>query len=682
MVFDVVVRRRWEADVHPTFIKRRRTRQRVLGDLTVHLGRLLKDALWVGVVAVGDVKDGHWEGSLPEGFFKKKKTPLHGARIEDYALIGDCETAALVSRDGSIDWLCWPTFSSGACFAALLGTAENGFWRIRPVEDVVEVRRQYRPRTMIVETTFVTKSGEVCLTDFMPPRGKHSDVVRIVRGVRGKVKMHMDMVLRFDYGLTVPWVTKHEQEVRAIAGSDMVVLRSQCGREGKGGKAAELIGEDMKTVSDFVLREGDTMCFTLTYANSFEAVPEPIVAEDALRDTHDYWCEWSDRSVYKGQYADAVQRSLMTLKAMTYRPTGGIVAAVTAGLPEEIGGERNWDYRYCWLRDTSFTLLVLIRAGYTEEAVAWRLWLLRAIAGSPGQVQSLYGIHGERRLVEWEADWLAGYENSKPVRIGNAASEQFQLDVYGEVAVALARTPAASDDLRTPATELEAALIDHLCKVWPEPDEGIWETRGGAQHFVYSKVMAWVAMDRAVKRHERFDGVGDVKRWRKNRDLLHKEICAKGFNRKLNSFTQSYGSKTLDASCLRLALVGFLPPDDPRIVGTIEAIQKSLMKDGLVQRYDPGKTSDGLKGGEGTFLACSFWMVTCLWLIGRKEEASEMFYRLLALRNDVGLLSEEYDPREKRMLGNFPQALSHIALVHAAFTLSGQWTPEPYAVGK
>ena len=613
------------------------------------------------------------------GFFSKKKLPLHGARIEDYALIGDCETAALVSRDGSIDWLCWPNFSSAACFAALLGTAENGFWRIRPVEDVVEVRRRYRPGTMIVETTFVTKQGEVCLTDFMPPRGKHSDVVRMVQGVSGRVKMHMDMVLRFDYGLTVPWVTKHGEELHAVAGPDLAVLRSQC----ISGKPAELKGEDMKTVSDFVLRGsekggGDKVCFTLTYGNSFEAVPDPISAEDALKDTHDYWCEWSDRATYKGQYAEAVQRSLMTLKAMTYRPTGGVVAAVTAGLPERIGGERNWDYRFCWLRDTSFTLLVLMRAGYTEEAVAWRVWLLRAIAGSPGQIQSLYGIKGERRLPEWELDWLPGYENSKPVRIGNAASQQFQLDVYGEVSVALSRTPEAENELRSSSTGLEAALIDHLCHVWDQPDEGIWETRGGAKHFVHSKVMAWMALDRAVKRHEHFDGVGDVKRWRKNRDLLHKEICAKGFNKKLNSFTQSYGSKALDASCLRLALVGFLPVDDPRIVGTIDAIQKGLMKDGLVQRYDPGKSSDGLKGGEGTFLACSFWMVTCLWLIDRKQEATQMFDRLLALRNDVGLLSEEYDVQDKRMLGNFPQALSHIALTHAAFTLSGQWTPEPY----
>lgn len=602
----------------------------------------------------------------------RKILPLHGARIEDYAVIGDCETAALVSLDGSIDWLCWPTFSSGACFAALLGTADNGFWRIRPVDEIVARSRRYQPGTMIVETTFSTKGGEVCLTDFMPPRGKHSDVVRMVRGVRGKVKMHMDLVLRFDYGLTVPWVTKHEQEVRAIAGPNMTVLRSEC----MGGAAAELHGEDMTTVSDFVLRAGDQVCFTLTYAGSTEDVPAVVPVEDALRDTRDYWCAWSARSTYVGKYGEAVQRSLMTLKAMTYRPTGGVVAAVTAGLPESIGGERNWDYRYCWLRDTSFMLLVLMSAGYTDEAVRWRLWLLRAIAGSPGQIQSLYGIDGERRLMEWEVGWLAGYEHSLPVRIGNAASEQFQLDVYGEVSVALGRTPVADDELKTPSLEMEAALIDHLCRVWPLPDEGIWETRGGAQHFVHSKVMAWVALDHAVKRHEQFDGGGDVKGWRKNRDMLHKEICAKGFNKKLNSFTQSYGSKMLDASCLRMVLVGFLPPDDPRMVETIDAIQRSLTKDGLVQRYNTATMKDGLRGSEGTFLACSFWMVTCLWLIGRKDEATAMFERLLSLRNDVGLLSEEYDAKSKRMLGNFPQALSHIGLLHAAFALSGQWRPE------
>jgi GH15 family glucan-1,4-alpha-glucosidase len=615
---------------------------------------------------------------VSEWFKKKKAEPLHGARIEDYAVIGDCETAALVSLEGSIDWLCWPTFSSGACFAALLGTTDNGFWRIRPKDEIKQVRRRYMPGTMIVETTFITEDGEICLTDFMPPRGEHSDIVRIVRGVRGKVKMRMDCALRFDYGLTIPWVTRHKQEVRAVAGPNMAVLRSECMH----GATADMRGEDMTTASDFTLQEGHQVCFVLTYAPSVEEVPRRVPVETALEDTRRYWCEWGERSSYKGDFSEPVQRSLMTLKAMTYRPTGGVVAAVTAGLPENIGGERNWDYRYCWLRDTSFTLLVLMRAGYTEEAISWRLWLLRAIAGAPDQVQSLYGISGERKLLEWTADWLPGYENSRPVRIGNAASEQFQLDVFGEVAVALAHTPMGDDDLRVPATELEAALIDHLCKIWSEPDDGIWETRGGRKHFVHSKVMAWVALDRAVKQHERYDGSGDVKLWRKNRDLLHQQICAKGFDKKLNSFTQSYGSKSLDASCLRMGIVGFLPMDDPRIIGTVEAIQKHLTRDGLVQRYDSGKSPDGLKGGEGAFLACSFWMVVCLWLMGRKDEATGMYERLLALRNDVGLLSEEYDPVAKRMLGNFPQALSHIALVHAAFAISGQWKPEPYVVEK
>jgi GH15 family glucan-1,4-alpha-glucosidase len=613
------------------------------------------------------------EASL--GFIsKEKKAPLRGARIEDYALIGDCETCALVSREGSIDWLCWPTFSSGACFAALLGTQNNGYWSIRPAGEIKSISRKYREGTMIVETSFVTADGEVCLTDFMPPRGKHSDVIRVVEGVRGKVKMRMELVIRFDYGLTIPWVTRKDEELRAIAGPNLVVLRSQCVK----GATAKFYGEDLMTASDFTLSEGHKVCFALTYGASNEPVPEPVNAERELQDTHDYWCEWSSRSQYEGKYAEAVARSLITLKTLTYRPTGGMVAAATAGLPEEIGGERNWDYRYCWLRDTAFTLLVLIRAGYTEEAVAWRLWLLRAIAGAPDQIQTLYGISGERQLLEWNVGWLRGYEDSKPVRIGNAAAQQFQLDVYGEVATALARTPNAAEDIRVPAADLQGELIDHLCKVWQEPDEGIWETRGGRKHFVHSKVMAWVALDRAIKHFEQFDGGGDIKKWRKNRDMLHKEICDKGFSKKLNSFTQSYGSDALDASCLRIGFVGFLPMDDPRIVGTIDAIQKNLVKDGLVQRYKQSKTPDGLKGTDGTFLACSFWLVICLYLTGRQDEAVGMFDRLLDLRNDVGLLSEEYDPVNKRMLGNFPQALSHIALAHAAFTLSGKWRPDSY----
>jgi GH15 family glucan-1,4-alpha-glucosidase len=612
------------------------------------------------------------EDILPEWFRKRERKPLRGSPIEDYAVIGDLETAALVNRSGSIDWLCWPTFSSGACFAALLGTVDNGYWSLRPADKILSVQRRYRPGTMILETTFTTASGEICLTDFMPPRGKHSDVIRKVRCIRGKVAIRMELAIRFDYGLTVPWVTTADHELHAVAGPNMVVLRSQC----NGGNPAELHGENMITVSEFTLRQDHEHCFVLTYAPSTEEVPEPVPVEAAFNDTENFWREWSAQSKYEGPYKSAVERSLMTLKTMTYNPTGGIVAAVTAGLPEEIGGERNWDYRYCWLRDTSFTLLVLMRAGYTAEAVRWRLWLLRAIAGDPDQLQTLYGLSGERKLVEWEASWLRGYEDSRPVRIGNAASEQFQLDVYGEVGVALARTPEAGEDIRVPSTQLQAHLVDHLCNIWHLPDEGIWEVRGGRRHFVHSKVMAWVALDRAIKHYERYDGTGDVKRWRKNRDQLHAEICRKGFNRRLNSFTQSYGSKNLDASCLRLLLVGFLPADDPRIIGTIDAIQKHLMTDGLVQRYNTAKTPDGVHGGEGAFLACSFWLVVCLWLIDRKEQSRRLFEALLALSNDVGLLSEEYDAKSKRMLGNFPQALSHIALVHAAFTISGQWRPE------
>jgi len=612
---------------------------------------------------------------LPEWFKKRERKPPHGACIEDYAVIGDLETAALVSRLGSIDWLCWPTFSSGACFAALLGTSDNGYWSLCPKDKIISIDRRYRPGTLILETTFTTASGEVRLTDFMPPRGKHSDVVRLIHCTRGKVSIRMKLAIRFDYGLTVPWVTAAEGELRAVAGHNMVVLRSEC----TGAKPAELHGENLHTVSEFTLREGQQQCFVLTYAHSTEEVPQRIPIDAALNDTENFWLEWIGRSKYEGPYKDIVERSLLTLKAMTYNPTGGIVAAVTAGLPENIGGVRNWDYRYCWLRDTAFTLLVLMRAGYTDEAVRWRLWLLRAIAGNPDQLQTLYGLGGERKLFEWEAAWLCGYENSRPVRIGNAASEQFQLDVYGEVGVALARTPEAADDIRVPAADLQAHLIDHLCDIWHLPDEGIWEVRGGRKHFVHSKVMAWVALDRAIKHFDHFDGPGDVKRWRKNREKLHAEICRKGFNKRLNSFTQSYGSTNLDASCLRLALVGFLPPEDPRIVGTIDAIQKHLMKDGLVERYNTAKTADGLRGGEGAFLACSFWLVVCLWLIDRKDQSRQLFDRLLSLANDVGLLSEEYDAQHGRMLGNFPQALSHIALAHAAFTLSGQWKPEPYS---
>jgi GH15 family glucan-1,4-alpha-glucosidase len=597
---------------------------------------------------------------------KKTKSPLHGVKIEDYCIIGDCETAALVSREGSIDWLCWPTFSSGACFAALLGTREHGFWKIAPHGKVKATHRKYRPHTLIIETTFETPDGEVRVTDFMPPRNEHSNLVRIVSGVRGEVAMRMDLAIRFDYGRTIPWVTSTDGELRAVAGGDMIVLRT----------SAPLRGEGMTTVSDFVVKAHETVTFTLMNMSSLSDVPAAIPPAKALAETQRLWTEWAHRNAYQGPYKETIERSLITLKALTYRPSGGIVAAVTTSLPEKIGGSRNWDYRYCWLRDTAFTLLVLMLAGYEEEAVAWRMWLLRAIAGAPDQVQTIYGIWGERQIIEWEADWLPGYEESRPVRIGNAAVNQFQLDVFGEVAAALARTPEAEESIRVPATALQAALVDHLCNVWQQPDEGIWETRGGRQHFTHSKVMAWVALDRAIKHHNRYDGGGDVEKWIKVRDQIHKEVCKKGFNKRLNSFVQSYGSEELDASCLRIALVGFLPPEDPRIVGTVEAIEKGLMKDGFILRYDTKTTDDGLPAGEGVFLACSFWMVTNLWLIGRKDDAIALFERLLKLQNEVGLLSEEYDPVGKRLVGNFPQALTHISLIHAAYAISDMWRPE------
>jgi GH15 family glucan-1,4-alpha-glucosidase len=603
---------------------------------------------------------------------KKKKNagPLHGSPIEDYCMIGDCETAALVSREGSIDWLCWPSFSSAACFAALLGTCDHGYWKISPAGKVKAVRRQYGAHTLVLETTFETRDGEVCLIDFMPPRERrerHSHVVRMVRGVRGSVAMQMDLAIRFDYGRTIPWVTSTDHELRAIAGDDMVTLRTK----------VPLRGEGMTTCGEFTVRKGQTVSFTLTGSSSLDRIPPEFQVEKALARTQRFWKQWSGKNKYAGPYAEAVERSLITLKAMTYRPSGGIVAAATTSLPERIGGPRNWDYRYCWLRDTAFMLLILIHAGYVEEAVEWRKWLLRATAGAPDQVQIMYGIRGERQLVEWEAGWLPGYEGSRPVRIGNAAVEQFQLDVFGEVSAALSRTPEAEDEIRVSARSLQAALVNRLCQVWPEPDEGIWEVRGGARHFTHSKVMAWMALDRAIKHHEHYGRRGDVTRWKKNREWIHKEVCEKGFDKGLNSFVQSYGSKQLDAACLLIGLVGFLPPDDPRVIGTVEAIEKRLMKNGFVMRYDTKKAEDGLSGGEGAFLACSFWMVTSLWLMGRKADAKAMFERLLALRNDVGLLSEEYDPIEKRLVGNFPQALSHIALLQSAFAMSGLWKPEP-----
>ncbi len=553
-----------------------------------------------------------------------------------------------------------------------MGTADHGYWKISPTAKVRNVSRTYIGATMVVETTFVTAAGVATLTDFMAPDSEDSHVVRIIRGVHGKVTLRSDLALRFDYGRTIPWVTRKDDELTAVAGPDMVTL---CARRADG-RGVQMTGEGLSTVSKFTVAKGETVSLTLTYRSSLKEPPKPFNIERSLAKTKKYWSEWMSTCTYTGDYKAAVQRSLMTLKAMTYRPSGGIVAAVTTSLPEEISGVRNWDYRYCWLRDTSFTLLCLMLAGYRDEAISWRRWLLRAVAGDPGQIQTIYGICGERELQEWTADWLPGYENSRPVRVGNGAVGQFQLDVFGEVAAALARTPQAEDDIRVSSSSLQAALINHLCDVWQQPDEGIWEVRGPRRHFTHSKVMAWVAVDRAIKTHERYHGSADLRRWKKVRDQIHAEVLAKGFNKKMNSFVQYYGSTELDASCLRIVLVGFLPPDDPRIRGTVEAIEQNLMKDCFVARYDTKKSPDGLPGREGSFLACSFWMVVNLWLIDRKDEARALYEKLLALSNDVGLLSEEYDAKERRQVGNFPQALSHIAQIHAAFTLSGQWSPD------
>jgi GH15 family glucan-1,4-alpha-glucosidase len=582
-------------------------------------------------------------------------------RIEDYAIIGDCETAALVGKDGSIDWLCWPAFCSGACFAALLGDSENGRWQIAPACEIVAVTRKYRDHTLILETTFETKDGAFALIDFMPVRGRHSDVVRIARGVKGRVAVHMELALRFDYGRIIPWVTRFDGGILAVAGPDMAVFRTP----------VEHSGEDMKTVADFTLGEGDEVSFVLTYGASHEPAPRPIDPLRALDETERFWLNWTRAGNTDGPYAEAIERSLITLKALTYRPTGGIVAAVTTSLPEALGGPRNWDYRYCWLRDATFTLLALMNGGYYDEAKAWKNWLRRAVAGSPDQLQIMYGISGERTLVEWEVPWLAGYEGSLPVRIGNAASSQVQLDVYGELIDAYLHAVLVMDGDGAEAFDLPRNIVEHLETIWEQPDQGIWETRSGPKQFTYSKVMAWVAFERAIRAAQHLGSDAPIERWTQARDAVHREVCAKGFDAELNSFVQVYGSKQLDASLLLLPLVGFLPADDPRIVGTVEAIEKHLMPDGLVLRYDTAKVDDGLPPGEGVFLACSFWMVGALQRIGREDDARQLFDRLLALRNDVGLLAEEYDTKNNRQVGNFPQALSHISLVAAAFHLQG-----------
>jgi GH15 family glucan-1,4-alpha-glucosidase len=580
--------------------------------------------------------------------------------IESYALIGDCETAALVGLDGSIDWLCWPDFASDACFARLLGTEENGRWLLGPADKVEKTTRKYRDHTLILETTFETSEYAFTLIDFMPIRGHNSNIVRTVKGVRGTARVKMELILRFYYGSVVPWVTRQDHSLQAIAGPDLVVIRT----------LAPLTGEGLKTVSEFTVSEGQSVEFVMTYGPSHLPAPQPIHPETAIQETQNFWEKWTSECTYQGPYREQVERSLITLKALTYRPTGGIVAAVTTSLPEQIGGPRNWDYRYCWLRDATFTLLALMYAGYYQEARAWQRWLLRAIAGSPDQAQIMYGIGGRRFLPEREIPWLSGYENSQPVRIGNAASEQLQLDIYGEVMAAFHHALSRMGKDSEASFSMLRSMVQHLETIWQEPDEGIWETRGGRQQFTYSKLMCWVAIDRAIKAAGLLHAGAPVERWQKIRSKIHDEICSKAWNEKLGSFVQSYGSEHLDASLLLIEMTGFLPNDDPRVKGTLKAIEAGLMDGGLVMRYNTEKSSDGLPPGEGVFLACSFWMVGALKLQGRDADAKKLFERVLSLANDVGLLSEEYDTGAKRLVGNFPQALSHISLVNAAFSLA------------
>jgi len=580
--------------------------------------------------------------------------------IEGYALIGDTHTAALVANDGSIDWLCMPRFDSAACFAALLGDPRHGRWQIAPAAEIREVRRRYRPGTLILETELHTDDGVVRLVDHMPLRQHHPRVVRIVEGLRGRVPMRMELVIRWDYGSIVPWVTRRDNGLNAVAGPDALWMWTE----------VPMRGEDLTTIADFAVTEGQRVPFVLAWHPSHTPAPVVTDADASLAETEAWWQRWCGDCRYDGEWSEPVQRSLITLKALTYRPTGGIVAAPTTSLPERLGGVRNWDYRYCWLRDATFTLYAFLLAGYTEEAAAWRDWLLRAVAGDPARLQIMYGAAGERRLPEMVLDWLPGYEGSRPVRIGNAAVLQRQLDVYGEVldATHQARRKGIRPDAASWA--LETALVDSLQSCWQEPDEGIWEIRAQRQHFTHSKVMAWVAFDRAIKAVERFHMTGPVERWKRARAEIHAEVCSRSYDPARQTFTQFYGSTALDASLLMMPLVGFLPPDDPRVRGTIDAIMRELCVDGLVRRYADDAAADGLPPGEGVFLACTFWLVDNLALTGRREEARRLFERLLAIRNDVGLLAEQYDPAARRLLGNFPQAFSHVALVNSAYNLS------------
>jgi GH15 family glucan-1,4-alpha-glucosidase len=588
-----------------------------------------------------------------------------GTKIEDYALIGDTHTAALISREGSLDWLCLPRFDSPACFAALLGTPEHGRWLITPRENSTTIRRRYRGDTLVLETCFDTPTGTAMVVDFMPPRDRDINVVRLIVGVKGTVRMKMELTLRFDYGSIIPWVSHHRRFLKAVAGPDAVYLETEL----------ELRGEGFSTVADFTVSEGQEIPCTLTWRASHDPPPRPLITERALSETELWWMKWSQRCTYQGPWRDAVVRSLITLKALTYAPTGGIVAAPTTSLPELLGGVRNWDYRYCWIRDATFTLYSLLAAGYHSEAKAWREWLLRAVAGKPSDLQIMYGIGGERRLTELELNWLPGYEGSTPVRIGNAASQQFQLDVYGEMMDTLHQARelglAASED----SWRVQHAIMEFLESAWDRPDEGIWEVRGPRRHFTHSKVMAWVAVDRAVKAIERCHVEGPLERWQALRATIHEQVCREGFDANRGTFVQYYGGSSLDGSLLMIPLVGFLPAFDPRVQGTLHAIERELTVEGLVMRYRPSGEVDGLPGDEGMFLPCSFWLVDNLLLSGRVEEARRLYDRLIGLGNDVGLLSEEYDLKHKRLVGNFPQAFSHVSLIDSAFGFSRMESP-------
>jgi GH15 family glucan-1,4-alpha-glucosidase len=579
--------------------------------------------------------------------------------LEDYALIGDTQTAALVGRDGSIDWMCLPRFDAPACFAALLGGEQNGRWRIAPTTTADRVERRYRPGTLVLETDLHCEAGGVRITDFMPPREQAPDVVRIVEGLDGRVAMELDLLLRFDYGHLVPWVRRADGGIRAVAGPDAVRLQAD----------VPTAGEDLRTRARFTVGAGDRVAFVLTWFPSHLPDPRPVDPIRALDETVAWWRDWTGPETPGGRWRAEVQRSLITLKALTYAPTGGIVAAPTTSLPEQLGGPRNWDYRFVWLRDATVTLLAFVDAGHLDEAQAWRDWLLRAVAGSPSETQIMYGPAGERRLTELELGWLAGYEGSRPVRVGNAACDQFQLDVYGEVMDALLHAREAGLRPEPEAWQLQLALLAHVDRVWREPDDGIWEMRSGRRHFVHSKVMAWVAFDRAITTVDRHGLDGPLEHWRRVRDEIHAEVCHHGFDPARGTFTQSYGSRELDAATLLLPVLGFLPPDDPRVVGTVEAVMDELYRDGFVLRYRTGDVGDGLPPGEGAFLPCSFWLVDALAMIGRRDEAAELFDRLVGLANDVGLLSEEYDAGAGRLVGNFPQAFTHVGLISSALLL-------------